>query len=156
MTTQQAQPLAATSEHRTESLASIALTEMFAEHRDLNADDVAIELDRRRRIWPLSRIIEVWDLSHSDIAAVFAVSRQAVAKWVASGVPADRSPAIADLAAATDILVRHLKRERIPAVVRRTAPGLGGRSLLQIAVTGDTPFVVAACRDMFAFEDATA
>ena len=56
----------------------------------------------REAYLPLRYVIEVWDLSLSDVATIFSVSRQAVAKWVAAGPPAERAPAIADLAAATD------------------------------------------------------
>jgi hypothetical protein len=44
--------------------------------------------------------------------------------------------ALADLAAATDILERYVRRDRIPAVVRRRADVLGGLSLLEIAEAG--------------------
>jgi hypothetical protein len=48
----------------------------------------------------------------------------AVSKWLEQGVPAERVETVADLAAATDLLVRYLQRDRIPAVVRRPAPAL--------------------------------
>jgi hypothetical protein len=63
---------------------------------------------------------------------------------------------VADLAAATDLLVRHLQRDRIPAVVRRPAPALGRRSLLELLDAGEAHGVLAACRAMFAFGDAHA
>jgi hypothetical protein len=53
------------------------------------------------------------------------------------------------LAAATDLLERYLKRENIPAVVRRTAPALGGRSLLQIAESGGAEEVLQRVKAMF-------
>ena len=43
----------------------------------------------------------------------------AVSKWLEQGGPAERVETVADLAAATDLLVRYLQRDRIPAVVRR-------------------------------------
>ena len=67
--------------------------------------------------------MDVWDLSQAAAARRFHVSRQAFAKWLRQGAPAERATAVADLAAATDLLVRHLKRDRIPAVVRRPDPG---------------------------------
>ena len=66
----------------------------------------------------------------------FSVSRQALSKWRRSGVPADRVPALMNLAEATDLLDRRVKRERIPAVVRRPAETLGGQSLLDLAFEG--------------------
>lgn len=107
------------------------------------------ELDRAVRTEPLERFIELWDLSNAGAARVFGVSRQAFSKWLKTGPPAARATAIADLSAATDMLDRHVKRERIPAVVRRQAKALGDRSLLEMAEAGDTQAVAAAVRDMF-------
>jgi hypothetical protein len=99
----------------------------------------------------LERLMATWDMSAALVARVFGVSRQAVAKWRSHGVPADRSVAMADLAAATDVLERYVRRDRIPAVVRRPADMLGGVSLLDLAETGDTASVrrhVAAMFDL--------
>ena len=93
----------------------------------------------------LVRTIGVWQLSQAKAAALFGVSRQAFAKWLQRGVPADHAVAVADLKAATDLLERYLKRDRIPAVVRRPIPKLDGVSLLDL---------LSACRDMFDFERA--
>jgi hypothetical protein len=112
-------------------------------------DDLASALDARRDVAPLQRVMSVWGLTQSDIGELMGVSRQAVSKWLAAGVPTDRADGVADLAAATDILVRYLKRDRIPAVVRRPAPALSGRSLLEIVADGDTHGVLVACRAMF-------
>jgi len=114
-------------------------------------DEFSELLDRRRAGRALARILEVWGLSQSDAGRLFGVTRQAVSKWLVSGVPADRAEAIGDLAAATDLLVRHLKRDRIPAVVRRSAPALGGRSLVDLLAVSRTGEVLEACRSMFDF-----
>jgi hypothetical protein len=119
-------------------------------------DAFAEHLDRVRGAEALARVLRVWDLNQSDAARLFDVSRQAVSKWLAQGVPAERVGTVADLAAATDLLVRHLKRDRIPAVVRRRAPALGGRSLLELLEAGEVRGVLEACRAMFAFGDAHA
>jgi hypothetical protein len=107
------------------------------------------ELDRRVRSEPLDRILELWGLSNAAAARTFGVSRQAFGKWRSTGPPAARAAAVADLAAATDLLDRYVKRERIAAVVRRQAPALGGRSLLDLAESGDTPEVLTRTREMF-------
>ena len=99
-------------------------------------------------------MLNVWDLNQSEASAVFGVSRQAINKWFTQGVPSERVEALADIAAATDILIHYLKRERIPAVVRRKAQALSDRSLLDILVAGDTRRVLHACRHMFDFADA--
>lgn len=119
-------------------------------------DALQESLDRQRARADIDRILEVWDLSQSDAAGLFHVSRQAVAKWRTQGVPNGRIGAVADLAAATDLLVRHLKRDRIPAVVRRPSTRLGGMSLLELVAAGCTREVLDACREMFRFGDAHA
>jgi DNA-binding transcriptional regulator YdaS (Cro superfamily) len=117
-------------------------------------DAFAEQLDRARHAGALERVLNVWDINQSDAARLFGVSRQAISKWLSQGVPPDRAGAIADLAAATDLLVHHLKRERIPAVVRRAAPALGNASLLQLLERQDARAVLDACRAMFAFGEA--
>ena len=94
-------------------------------------------LENRARTSPLERFMTTWDLSLAGAARVFGVSRQAVSKWRGSGVPEERAVAMAALAAATDVLERYVSRDRIPAVVRRPAELLGGRSLLDLAQSGD-------------------
>jgi hypothetical protein len=93
-------------------------------------------LDRRVRTSPLERFLVLWGLSAAEGARAFGVSRQALSKWRVSGVPSERTLALADLAAATDELDRRVKRERIPAVVRRPASVLNGRSLYDLACEG--------------------
>ncbi len=102
----------------------------------------------------LMRTLGVWQLSQAKAAGLFGVSRQAFAKWLQRGVPADHVVAVADLKAATDLLERYLKRDRIPAVVRRPILKLDGVSLLDLLGRGDTNRLLSACRDMFDFERA--
>ena len=130
-----------------------AAEEIFRAHEHESAwlDAFADSLDRRRSGGALARIFEVWDLSQAEAARLFGVSRQAVGKWLRQGVPAERAGAVSDLAAATDLLVHYLKRDRIPAVVRRPIQSLGGLSLVNLLARGDTRAVVAACRGMFRF-----
>jgi hypothetical protein len=97
----------------------------------------------------LDRLLSAWDLSLSEASRMFGVSRQALAKWRSGGVPADRMPALTDLVSATRLLERRIKRERIPAVIRRRAEALGGRSLLEIARAGEHAAVLEAVERMF-------
>jgi transcriptional regulator with XRE-family HTH domain len=107
------------------------------------------ELEELTEREELERVLTTWGLSKAELARIFGVSRQGVAKWLATGVPPDRRPALADLAAATDLLARYLKRERIPAVVRRPAERLEGSSLLDLARQGRTSEVLASVREFF-------
>lgn len=106
------------------------------------------ELDRVVRTEPLARLQALWDLSGEDLGSIFGVSRQAVSKWRRNGVPSERAEALADLAAATDLLDRKVKRERIPAVVRRSAERLGGHSLLELARDGRHREILDLVREM--------
>jgi hypothetical protein len=110
-------------------------------------------LDRERAQVDLDRILAVWGLSQAEAAELFGVSRQAIGKWRARGLPVGRLGAVTDLAAATDLLVRHLKRDRIPAVVRRRTERLGDQSLLDLVAAGRTREMLDACRRMFRFGD---
>ncbi len=107
------------------------------------------DLDRRLRASEIDRLLRLWALSAAEVARVFGVSRQAISKWQRVGIPAGRMPAVADLAIATDLLDRYVKRERIPAVVRRSADVLGGRSLLDLAFEQKHAEVRDAVTSMF-------
>ena len=94
-------------------------------------------LDRRVRTDPLDRLVELWGLSNAAAARLFGVSRQAFSKWLSNGPPADRADDIASVATITDTLDRHVKRERIPAVVRRRAEVLDDRSVIEALEAGE-------------------
>ncbi len=100
----------------------------------------------------LARVLAVWGLSRSEAARLFGVTRQALSKWLQRGVPENRFVDVGNLSAATDFLVRYLKPARIPAVVRRAAPGVpDGGSLLDLVAAGRTGDTLSACRAMFDF-----
>ena len=133
-----------------------AAEQIFAAHGHEGAwlDAFAESLDRRRGSRSFARTMEVWGLSQAEAARLFGVSRQATGKWLRQGIPPERARAISDLAAATDLLVHFLKRDRIPAVVRRPIHALAEASLMDLVARGDTRTLLAACRDMFRFERA--
>ena len=121
-----------------------------------SADDAWVRslidaLDRELRAAPLDRLMKLWDLSNSGAARVFGVSRQAFSKWLDSGVPADRVDDVMRVDTITDLLDRYVKRERIPAVVRRPAERLAGETLLEALQAGryrETADAVAAMFDL--------
>jgi hypothetical protein len=123
--------------------------ELSATHDRAWLREVVSQLDLNLQRSALERLIALWGVSSAEAAGFFGVSRQAFAKWLKVGAPADRAPAVADLEAATELLARHLKRERIPAVVRRHSALTGNRSLLQMATAGDHEKVLGAVRTMF-------
>lgn len=93
-------------------------------------------LDREVRTGPLRRLITLWGLSNAGAARLFGVSRQAFSKWLVGGPPAERADDVTEVDNITSLLDRHVKRERIPAVVRRPAARLGGRSLIEALEAG--------------------
>lgn len=106
-------------------------------------------LERHLSAEPLDRFERVWQLSSSQAAAVFGVSRQAHAKWHSGGIPADRRMDVQLADQATATLLAHVKIDRIPAVVRRPSAGLGGRSLLDVARANDLHAVRDEVEAMF-------
>ena len=135
-----------------------AAEQIFAAHGHEGAwlDAFAESLDRRRASRSFARTIKVWGLSQAEAARFLGVSRQAIGKWLHQGIPPERARTISDLATATDLLVRHLKRDRIPAVVRRPIRMLDEASLMDLLARGDTQALLSACRAMFRFEQAHA
>ncbi len=132
--------------------------EIFHAHAGEKAwlDTFTEHLDRQRSGLALARTLSVWGLSQSEAARLLGISRQAIAKWLSRGAPADRLEMLGDLAVATDILVHYLKRDRIPAVVRRPIAARGGTSLLDLFANGDGRELLATVRAMFEFERAQA
>ena len=125
-------------------------------HKSAWLDAFAESLDRRRASRSFARTIEVWGLSQAEAARLLGVSRQAIGKWLRQGIPPERVCEISDLAAATDLLLRYLKRDRIPAVVRTPIRALDGMSLTDLLGRRDTRTLLSACRTMFRFEQAHA
>ena len=94
-------------------------------------------LDRELNVGPLERTMRLWDISAAQLGVMFGVSRQAMAKWLSDGPPAIRRDQVALLDQSTDLLDRWIKRDRIPAVVRRNVDSLYGRTRLDVALAGE-------------------
>ena len=135
---------------------SDAAARLIAEHDDAWVAELTAELDRRLSGRRLERVMRTWQLSRAELGELFGVSRQAVSKWIADDVPAERAPYVADVEAITDLLERYLRRDRIAAVVRRRSPGLGDASLIELVSSGRSTEALQLTRRMFAFTDAHA
>jgi hypothetical protein len=107
------------------------------------------ELDRMAEREAFGRVLDTWGISNAEAGRLFGVTRQAIGKWRANGLPEERRAAVGDLAAVTDLLVHYLKRERIPAVVRRRAERLGGCSMIDLVGERRTDDLLTLTRDMF-------
>lgn len=120
------------------SVDAMALARELVESADIEwLRDLVDALDREVRLAPLDRLVALWDLSNAAAARLFGVSRQAFAKWLADGPPASRVDDVATVDNITQLLDRYVKRERIPAVVRRPAENLGGKTILETVESGE-------------------
>jgi hypothetical protein len=106
-------------------------------------------LDREVRRAPLERLLSLWDLSNAAAARLFGVSRQAFSKWLVAGPPADRADDVAAVDDITTLLDRYVKRERIPAVVRRSAETFGERSMVEMLEAGEYEEAAKLVAEMF-------
>lgn len=111
--------------------------------------DLVDALDRRVRTEPLTRLTSLWDLSNAAAARIFGVSRQAFSKWRAVGPPADRADDVAAVDNITSLLDRYVKRERIPAVVRRAAERFDDRSIIERLEAGEYAETAELVRSTF-------
>jgi hypothetical protein len=132
---------------------SVAPEEMARELMD-SADvdwlrDLVDALDREVRTGPLTRLISLWDLSNAGAARIFGISRQAFSKWLASGPPADRADDVVAVDDISTLLDRYVKRERIPAVVRRPAPTFDDVSIIERLESGNYAGTAALVRETF-------
>lgn len=98
---------------------------------------------------PLERVGRVLDLNRTELASLFGVSRQAVEKWEAQGVPSERQGKLSTVGAIVDLLEAQLKADRIAAVARRAAPAYGDRSILAAIAAGEEDLVLAELRKAF-------
>ena len=130
-----------------------AAARLLADHDDAWVSALTDELDRQLQTRRIERIMRLWGLSRTELGAMFGISRQAVSKWLTHGVPPERAVVVADVDALTDLLDRYLRRDRIAAVVRRRAPRLGDRSLIELITTGRSSEALELTREMFAFSD---
>lgn len=130
-----------------------AATHLLAAHDDAWVAQLTTELERRLQAGALERVSRRWALSRAELGTLFGVSRQAVSKWIAHGVPGDRVQQVADIGAITDLLERYVEADRIAAVARRQAPGLGGASLIELVSSGRSSEALRLTRQMFMFTD---
>ena len=86
-----------------------------------------------------TRTIATWDLSEAEADRIF-------------GAQGMLPQAISELDAATSLLYRYLRHDRIPVVVRRPIQARDGLSLLEILERGDTTRLLMTGRDMFQFD----
>lgn len=92
-------------------------------------------------------LMSVLGLSTAEVGRLFHVKRQAVEKWLDTGVPQTR---LAQLGHVTDVAKRlqsTFRPERLPAIVRQANPGLGGETALAALAQPDGVVRVMAALD---------
>ncbi len=97
----------------------------------------------------LDRIQRIFDLNITDLGRLFGVTRQAVAQWQSTEVPAARREKVSTVGSIADLLDSRLKTDRIPGVVRRPATAYGGLSILAMIEENRQDFVSEQVRSSF-------
>jgi hypothetical protein len=87
-------------------------------------------------------------LNKAELGDLFGVSRQAVSEWIDKGIPSARVRDVSQVLKAVSILSRKLKPGRTSLVVRRPAPALGGRTVIEV-MRDDPDKALAAVEESF-------
>jgi transcriptional regulator with XRE-family HTH domain len=79
----------------------------------------------------------MFDLTNTEFADLFGVTRQAIEQWERVGdVPAARRARLANLLSVGEILERKLQPGRLPLIARRPAAAYGGQTMLEMVRVG--------------------
>ena len=97
----------------------------------------------------LSRLMNSFQLSKTDLAELFGVRRQAIDGWLRKGVPAERQEKLHALVAIADLLERKLKPGRLPGVARTPADAYGGLTMLEMIAQDRHRELLALVRQSF-------
>lgn len=97
----------------------------------------------------VSRLRELFDLSLTELGALFGASRQAATKWLREGLPVSRRAKAATVAALGELLERKLRPGRVPAVARRPAAAYGDRSMLDRVAADEHEELLREVRESF-------
>lgn len=98
---------------------------------------------------PLERIRTSFDLSMTELGALFGVSRQAATQWIASGVPSDRREKVGTVASIAGLLEYHIRPGLVPDIVRRPADAYSGLSALEMIEQDRHAELLRSIRDSF-------
>ncbi|MGH7643131.1 MAG: hypothetical protein ACRENX_09000 [Candidatus Dormibacteria bacterium] len=110
------------------------------------ADQVLLERDSSH---PLEHAMKILGLTATDMGEILDVSRQAVEKWMLSGVPADRSARILTIDEIATVLHQHLRRGAVPGVARKKADAFEGSTLLEALAGGHEQAILDRVKDSF-------
>lgn len=96
-----------------------------------------VEIALRHAQPPLNQVRDMFDLTNTEFAELFGVTRQAVEQWERVGdVPPARRAKLANLLSVGEILERKLRPGRLPLIARRAAAAYGGQTMLEMVRVG--------------------
>lgn len=81
---------------------------------------------------PLLEILEILDLTQSELAELFGIRQPSLAAWLTGGVPPTRRARVEELRDLARVLQREVIPSRIPEVIRRPDAWLGNRSMFDV------------------------
>ena len=99
----------------------------------------------------LDEIRENFGLSEDELAALFAVSRPAIAKWRQRSVPFERSADVDRARELSQYFVRRFIPARVPQIVRTPGKGLGGQTVLNVVARVGVEPVYAYLERLFSY-----
>ncbi len=98
---------------------------------------------------PLDAAAQTFDLSETELGAIFGVRRQAISQWRTAGIPSSRMAKVATVASLADLLARKLKVERVSGIARRPAAAYGGLTMLEMIAADRHDELLALVRASF-------
>ena len=106
-------------------------------------------VDRQIARDPLDEIQAIFDLTATDLAALFGVERQAISQWRERGIPSARQAKATTVAEIARILRHRLRPASVPGVVRKSAVAYGHRSMLEMIAADDHHELLEVTRRSF-------
>ncbi len=97
----------------------------------------------------LEKVADAFALSDTELARLFGVSRQRIAQWKIEGVPVAHQSKLNSMARLAEVLRNNLEPDRIPGIVRESAPAFDGGSMLDLIAEGRHDVLLARVRDSF-------
>lgn len=111
----------------------------------------AVATRRLRTERLLDEISSIFGLTESDLACLFGVRRQSVAKWREHGMPAQRIATLEHMAGLAKVLRNEIIPTHIPEIVRRKDSWLDDKSILQTIANDGVDRVYAYLHRLFTY-----
>lgn len=99
----------------------------------------------------LDEIRGTFGLSESELAALFGVSRPAIARWRDGGVPVERGADVDRVRELAEYFHRRFLPVRVPQIVRTPGRGLGDKTVLAVLRENNVDRVYAYLESLFSY-----